>query len=73
MGRTYLHFIFLPSLIDVIPGYQCIRLGTSDIVAHYDMRPSTELVPIYLQTSGNVLTVEESSVHLAVGELSTLC
>ena len=46
---------------------QCVQLGTSHLVAHYDVRPSTEPAHIYHQTSGNVLTVQEGYVHLSVG------
>ncbi|KAF8522380.1 hypothetical protein JB92DRAFT_2888427 [Gautieria morchelliformis] len=49
--------------------WACVQLGTNLLAAHYDLKPPTE--PIY-QTSGNVLTVHENCVHLAVELLASL-
>ena len=43
---------------------QCVQLESNMVIAHYDVRSPSQ--PIY-KSSGNVLTVYESYVHISIG------
>lgn len=59
------HMVFRASHVDVSHLVQCLKLGTSNLVAYYDVKPSPE--PTY-HSSGNVLTIQENYIYLAVGK-----
>ncbi|GJJ16233.1 hypothetical protein Clacol_010529 [Clathrus columnatus] len=46
--------------------WACVELTSGRVVAHYDLRNPEE--PVY-RTSGNVLTIYEDSVHIAVEKI----